>query len=79
MGRSCNECRALRLIEEHEVNSGTQFDVFAQEFGHLGNVQPLFNHHKPSGHAALFRVVNHYVGNLHLSLRFPHARRVTYG
>ena len=33
MERSCNECRALRLIEGHEVNSGTQFNVFAQEFG----------------------------------------------
>ena len=50
MERSCNECRALRLIAGYEVNSGTQFNVFAQELGHSSNVQPLFDHHKPSGH-----------------------------
>ena len=64
MERSCNECRALRLIEGHEVNSGTQFNVFAQEFGHLSNVQSLFDHHEPSGDRRLFRVMNRYVGYL---------------
>ena len=28
------------------------------------HVQPLFDHHEPSGIIALFRVVNRYVGNL---------------
>ena len=64
MERSCNECRALRLIEGHEVNSGTQFNVFAQEFGHLCNVQSIFDHHEPRSDLALFRVMNRYVGNL---------------
>jgi hypothetical protein len=40
------------LIEGHEVNSGTQFNVFAQEFGHLCNLQSLFDHHEPRSDVA---------------------------
>jgi hypothetical protein len=36
MERSCNESCALRLIDRREVNSGTQFNAIAQEFGNLG-------------------------------------------
>ena len=64
MERSCNECRALRLIEGHEVNSGTQFNVFAHEFG----IWVMFNLYSITSNqeaiSRLFRVMNRYVGNL---------------
>jgi hypothetical protein len=36
MVQSCNECRVLRLIEGHEVNSGTQFKLFVQKIWAFG-------------------------------------------
>ena len=64
MERSCNECRALRLIEGHEANSGTQFYVFAQEFGHLDNDNLYSITTNQEAILRLFRVMNRYVGNL---------------
>jgi hypothetical protein len=63
MERSCNECRALRLIEGHEVNSGTQFNVLAQEFGIWGmyNLYSITTNQAPI--AAPFRVVVHTEGS----------------
>ena len=64
MERSCNECRALRLIEGHEVNSGTQFNVFAQEFGIwvMCNLYSITTNQEAI--SRLFRVMNRYVGYL---------------
>jgi len=51
------------LIEGYEVNSGTQLNAFAQELGHLMcNLYSITTNQ--AAIAALFRVVNRYVGNL---------------
>jgi hypothetical protein len=71
MERSCNESCALRLIDRREVNSGTQFNAIAQGFENLAVYSITMNQ---AATAALFRVVNRYLGNLASMPSLSHAR-----